>query len=164
MTLPDETFPEILCESPWVVYCKPALQGRDKVLQYLGRYIHRVAITNRRIKAIRNGKVSFEFKDSRASRWKTMTLPAEEFIRRFLQHVLPRGFHNVHYYGLLSPRKRTCLKQLQYVLAEPVGESDPEDSDESPPANTEAPNFCPACQAGILVVITWLPPQGRSPP
>jgi len=160
--LPDESFPDTLWASPWVVYCKPALQGSDKILQYLGRYIHRVAITNRRIKAIHNGKVSFEFKDSRDCRWKTMTLPAEEFIRRFLQHVLPKGFHKVRYYGLLSPCKRTCLKQLQYVLAEPASETDSEGEEDSEVGGK--PLFCPVCKGGMLVVIAWLPHPGRSPP
>lgn len=162
--LPEETFPETLWDTSWVVYCKPALQGSDKVLNYLGRYIHRVAITNRRIKAIHNGKVTFEFKDSRNSCWKPMTLPAEEFIRRFLQHVLPKGFHKVRYYGLLSPRKRTCLKHLQYVLAEPVSESDQENTEDSCQSVIVQSKFCPVCKEGVLVVIAWLPRPGRSPP
>ncbi len=160
--LPEVTFSETLWDTPWVVYCKPALQGSDKVLDYLGRYIHRVAITNRRIKAIHNGKVTFEFKDSRQHCWKTMTLPAEEFIRRFLQHVLPKGFHKVRYYGLLSPRKRTCLKQLQVLLAEPLAETDQVGEEASETGGQ--PAFCPVCKEGALVVIAWLPRPGRSPP
>lgn len=162
--LPKGTFPEAVWEKPWVVYCKPALQGSQKLIDYLGRYIHRVAITNRRIKSIHNGKVSFEFKDSRDSRWKIMTLPAEEFIRRFLQHVLPQGFHKVRYYGLLSPRNRTCLRRLQLLLAEPVTESEIPCL-ENPSRNFPAPwKTCPACGKGVLVVITWFPRKGRSPP
>ena len=163
--LPNVAFPETLWNTPWVVYCKPALQGSEKLLDYLGRYIHRVAITNSRIKVIRNGHVTFEFKDAQAGRWKHMTLPAEEFIRRFLQHVLPKGFHKVRYYGLLSPRKRTKLKQLQLLLAEPITEALSEQATgEQKNGATDKLMSCPACGSGVLVVITWLPRQGRSPP
>jgi hypothetical protein len=162
--LPEEAFPETLWDKPWVVYCKPALQGSEKLLDYLGRYIHRVAITNRRIKTVRNGQVTFEFKDAQARRWKVMTLPAEEFLRRFLQHVLPKGFHKVRYYGLLSPRKRTWLRQLQLLLAEPVTDASTGQPTEEEDSATGQSLSCPACRIGILVVISWLPRQGRSPP
>jgi hypothetical protein len=163
--LPDEVFPESLWDTPWVVYCKPALQGSEKLLDYLGRYIHRVAITNRRIKAIRNGLITFEFKDAKAGRWKTMTLPAEEFLRRFLQHVLPKGFHKVRYYGLLSPRKRTWLKQLQLLLAKPVTSiSVDHATQDSDNGSSDQLTICPECADGHMVVISWLPRHGRSPP
>lgn len=163
--LPGETFPETLWDTPWVVYCKPAMQGSEKLLDYLGRYIHRVAITNRRIKAIHNGHVTFEFKDAKAVRRKTMTLPAEEFMRRFLQHVLPKGFNKVRYYGLLSPRKRTKLKRLQLLLAKPATNPPPEQTAEpSESTSSDSATACPTCADGTMVVISWLPRQGRSPP
>lgn len=90
----------------------------DKTLTYLARYIHQTAITNSRILAAEGGKVTFRYKDSRESRWKTMTLEAAEFIRRFLQHVLPRGFHKVRYYGLLGPRNRCLLEQIRQELTD----------------------------------------------
>jgi len=163
--LPEVIFPADLWNTPWVVYCKPALQGSEKLLNYLGRYLYRVAITNRRIKTIHKGQVTFEFKDARAGRWKTMSLPAEESIRRFLQHVLPKGFHKVRYYGLLSPRKRIRLKRLQLLLEKPVADSLAEpvaDGQQSSHAGQPAP--CPICADGDMVVIFWLPRQGRSPP
>ena len=163
--LPDEQFPESIWQTPWVVYCKPARQGSDKLLDYLGRYIHRVAITNRRIKAIRNGQITFEFKDANSGRWKTMTLPAEEFLRRFLQHVLPKGFHKVRYYGLLSPRKRLQFKRLQLLLAKPTTKKEAEKhSDEVESGQSDSVLICPECTEGFMIVISWLPRLGRSPP
>ena len=94
---PDLTLPESVWTKGWVVYCKPALQGTEQVLNYLGRYVHRIALTNRRILAIEDGDVCCRSQDSQDQRWKSMTLPALEFIRRFLQHVLPGGFHKVRY-------------------------------------------------------------------
>jgi len=104
--LPDLTFPESLWKTDWVVYSKPAVQGADKVLTYLARYVHRIAITNNRILSLKNGDVTFRYKDSQKHRWRTMNLSTAEFIRRFLQHVPPRGFHKVRHYGLLHPANR----------------------------------------------------------
>jgi hypothetical protein len=86
---PDLTIPESVWTKGWVVYCKPALQGTELVLNYLGRYVHRIALTNSRILSTEDGQVSFRYQDAQDQRWKMMTLPAYEFIRRFLQHVLP---------------------------------------------------------------------------
>jgi hypothetical protein len=94
-----------------------------------------------------------------------MSLQAEEFIRRFLQHVLPKGFHKVRYYGLLSPRKRIRLKRLQMLLAKPAADSSAEpvaDVRQGRPAGQSTP--CPICADGDMIVISWLPRQGRSPP
>ena len=94
-----------LRKSEWVVYAKKPFAGPEAVLSYLSRYIHRVAISNRRLVKIENSKVSFRYKDYRANwkeRWKTMTISADEFIRRFLTHVLPKGFHRIRHYGLLA--------------------------------------------------------------
>ena len=119
---PCATFPKEVWEKGWVVYCKPSVQGADKVLQYLARYVHRIAITNNRILSINNREVTFRYKEEkrkkkRVSRWRTMTLPAMEFIRRFLQHVPPKGFHKVRYYGLLSSANRPLVRQVQLLLA-----------------------------------------------
>ncbi len=89
----------------WVVYCKPPFKDAACVVEYLGRYTHRVAISNNRILSTENGQVSFKWRDYRdGSRWKVMTLSAEEFIRRFLMHVLPTGFMKIRHYGFLSSR------------------------------------------------------------
>jgi len=101
-------------EKEWVVYCKPPFKSASCVVEYLGRYTHRVAISNNRIISLKNGNVTFKWRDYRDhSRWKLMTLSAVEFIRRFLLHVLPRGFMKIRHYGFLSSRGkqkklRTC--------------------------------------------------------
>jgi hypothetical protein len=91
--LPGVIFPKSPWSKEWVVYTKPTVYGTEKVLSYLARYVHRVAITNGRIISIENGRIQFRYKDSREKIWKTISLEAMEFIRRLLQHVLPRGFH-----------------------------------------------------------------------
>lgn len=161
--LPEETFPDSLWEKDWVVYCKPALQGSRKLLDYLGRYVHRIAITNRRILSIDRGQVTFEYKDSKNNCWKKYSVPGEEFLRRFLQHVLPRGFHKVRYYGLLGPRNRSRHRQIQWMLAKdqgstgnPAPEPAQDDIEESCP--------CPICESGIMLVITLIPRTPRGPP
>jgi len=161
--LPGQTFPEVIWEKEWVTYCKPARQGSRKVLDYLGRYVHRVAITNRRILAVRGGQVTFEYKDSKDQRWKTRTLAAEEFLHRFLQHVMPRGFHKVRCYGLLSPCHRGRLRQLQLLLSKP--EPPPKASKEKPgQINDESRKTCPRCYDGVMLIITWIPRTVRGPP
>jgi hypothetical protein len=92
---PALNLPESVWTTDWVVYCQPTVPGTEKVLDDLGRYVHRIALTNSRILSIDDGQVCFRYADSRTHRWQTMTLPAQEFIRRFLPHVLPRGFHKV---------------------------------------------------------------------
>ncbi|MHC4677736.1 MAG: IS91 family transposase, partial [Planctomycetota bacterium] len=112
----DRNLPKSLGQKDWVVHCKPAVQGTRTVLNYLARYIHRVAITNSRVISADNGKVTFRYKDSGGAETKTMTVGAEEFIRRFLQHVLPAGVHKVRYYGLWSPSHRQNLSKVQQSL------------------------------------------------
>jgi len=159
--LPEEPFPDSLWEKDWVVYCKPALQGNKKLLDYLGRYVHRIAITNRRILSIRNNRVTFEYKDSRDHRWKQCTLPGEEFLRRFLSHVLPRGFHKVRYYGLLAPGRRKSLRHLQWSLAEPA--SHPAERLQGQDETTGS-HPCPVCEIGLMLFVARIPRSPRGPP
>jgi len=101
------SFKNQLYHKKWVVYCKPPFDGVTGVLQYLGRYTHRIAISNNRIIAIRDGKVSFLWRDyANGNRQKIMTLQADEFIRRFLIHVLPTRFVRIRHFGLLANRNR----------------------------------------------------------
>ena len=109
---PALALPASVWTTAWVVYGQPAMQGTDQVLRSLGRDVHRIALTNSRILSIEDGHVCFRSQDAQEQRWKTMTLPALECIRRFLQHVLPQGFHKVRYYGLWSPVHRPLLHQL----------------------------------------------------
>lgn len=147
-------------DQKWVVYCKPTLNRTRKVLAYLGRYVHRVAITDRRILKLENGQVTFRWPENATGATRHMTLPAEEFLRRFLQHVLPKGTHKVRYYGLFSPTKRPRLKQLQRLLAEPCLKRESVEVATTPPM--ERP--CPCCATGTLVLVGRLPRCARSPP
>lgn len=167
--LPEATFPKTVWEKKWVVFCKPVIQGPEKILEYLGRYIHRIAITNNRILSVADGRVTFRYKDSQAGRWRTMTLEAFEFIRRFLQHVLPAGFHKVRYYGLLSPANRRLLNQvrLSLTLGQPAKNTEPEPKAENSPSRAYA--VCPCCKVGIMRFLLRMPPihtpgRGRPPP
>jgi hypothetical protein len=163
---PELAFPQSLWDKDWVVYCKPAPQGGQKVLNYLGRYVHRVAITNRRITKIDQGRIGFGYKDSRTRKWRTTSLPAPEFIRRFLQHVLPKGFNKVRYYGLLSPTNRSTLKRVQLLLTPPAVAAEKAEQVASPETNRtqEAARPCPLCGLGWMIVIGRLPRQCRAPP
>ena len=158
--------PECLWKKDWVVHCKPAVQGTRKVLQYLARYIHRVAITNSRILSIDNGQVTFRYRATGTTKTKSMTVSAAEFIRRFLQHVLPAGIHKVRYYGLWSSSNRKHLRAMQRFLTEPVEEQQGQCQDDLdgqilPPPEARP---CPHCQTGTLVWIRRLPRQRRAPP
>jgi Putative transposase/Transposase zinc-binding domain len=167
---PDLSIPEVVWTKGWVVYCQPAVQGPEKVLNYLGRYIHRIALTNSRLLSIDHGQVCVRYQDAQDQRWKTMTLPAHEFIRRFLQQVLPQGFHKVRYYGRWSPVYRPLLHQLQLRLAghEPSAPLESTDRVRQPPACEYSPlqagQLCPHCGQGLLVVIRLLPRPQRGPP
>jgi hypothetical protein len=108
----------------WVVYCKEPFAGPSQVLRYLSRYTHRVAISNRRLLAADDGGIAFRWKDYRITgpeRWKTMTLTPAEFIRRFLIHVLPKGFHRIRHYGLLANTNRaeSIARARELLGAEP---------------------------------------------
>ena len=103
--LPDITIPPAVWQTPWVVYCKPTVQGSAQVLHYLARYVHRVAITDARICAITTDQVTFAYKDAHAPTWRRMTLRGEEFLRRFLQHVLPPGLSQGALLRVLGARR-----------------------------------------------------------
>ena len=101
-----------LKNSKWVVYAKPPVGGPQQVLEYLGRYTHRVAISNQRLLGLENGQVTFQWKDYRDSELKRMTVSAQEFIRRFLLHALPPGFQRIRYYGFLANCHRAARLEL----------------------------------------------------
>ncbi len=148
----------------WVVYAKAPFAGPAAVLAYLARYTHRVAISNSRLIAFNTGNVTFGYKDYRRSgpdRQQVMTLAADEFIRRFLLHVLPRGFHRIRHYGLLAASSRkTSLNLARKLLAvaPPV-----EDDTAEEPADTRPP--CPCCGGHMVVIETFeRGHQPRGPP
>ena len=117
-----DSVPAGVWKKDWVVHCKPVGNGNN-ALKYLAPYIYRVAITNNRIEKLENDQVSFRFKNSDSDHWETVTQPAPEFIHRFLQHVLPKNFFKIRYYGFLSPIKRNLLAVAKYLL----GDSDSSD-------------------------------------
>src|SRR5882724_2106113 len=133
---PDLAIPASVWTTAWVVSCQPALYGTEQVLRYVGRSVHRIALTHSRMLSIENGPVCFRDQDARHRGWKPMTLPALECIRRLLPHVLPEGFHQGRYYGLGSPVHRPLLHQLQRCLAH----LDPTPSPKSPAPATGPDN------------------------
>ena len=146
----------------WVVFSKKPVAGAQQVLRYLGRYTHRTAISDARILAFEDGKVTFRYRDrADAGRSKTMTLTATEFARRVLLHVLPKGFVRIRHYGILANCNRTaavaaCREQLG---AQPLPEAKPETWDQLLQRLTGIDaTRCPACKQGRLVVIAALPP------
>lgn len=148
----------------WVVYAKPPFAGPERVLDYVGRYTHRIAISNNRLIDIEDGKVHFNWKDYRGgSRQKVMALSAEEFIRRFLIHVLPQGFQRIRYYGFLANRYRKeklarCRALLGMQRSEDradIGE-DPDSSDKIKEFTGVSPRECPACHHGRMLCIEVL--------
>jgi hypothetical protein len=148
----------------WVVYAKPPFAGPEAVLAYLSRYTHRVAISNRRLLRFDETGVTFRYKNYRrngADRQQIMTLAADEFIRRFLLHVLPRGFHRIRHYGLLagSARKGSiALARRLLAVAPPPQDSAPEE-----PPDTRPP--CPCCGGRMVVIGTFARwQQPRAPP
>ena len=163
----DIHLPQSIWQKEWVVHCKPAVQGTRTVLNYLARYIHRAAIANSRIVSVDNGNVTFRYKDSKSgAQTKTMTVRAEEFIRRFLQHVLPAGVHKVRYYGLWSSSNRKKLRKMQQTLTQfgndqSVRLEEDIDAEVLPPSKARP---CPHCQKGTLVCIGRLSRLGRAPP
>jgi len=161
--LPDETFPQAVWKKEWVVFSKPTFRNAKKVLHYLGRYVHRIAIANNSILALENDHVTFRYQNSTTREWKTMRLAAMEFLRRFLQHVLPKGFHKVRYFGLLHPTNKVTLKRLQLLLREKDHRRTAAVEREVA-AHIETVKVCPCCKEGIMVVISWLPKKSRSPP
>jgi hypothetical protein len=165
---PQIVWPRQLWKHDWVVRCKPAAQGPQKTLDYLGRYIHRVALSNSRLVSMDNDQVTFRYKDyDDAGRWKTMRLPAHEFIRRFLQHVLPEGFHKVRYFGLWSPANRSLLHRVQLGLGLDLAD---EPLETNQPLSLEKPakaqRICPHCEQGKMILIDVFTRRsfGRGPP
>jgi len=143
----------------WVVYAKRPFAGPAQVLDYVGRYTHRVAISNNRLVSMDGGQVSFQWKDYRDdNRQKTMTLPAEEFIRRFLIHVLPNGFHRIRYYGFLSNCHRArklerCRELLRMAPVEPAADPPADYRDHFEALTGQSLRDCPHCHVGTMVVI-----------
>ena len=147
----------------WVVYAKPPFAGPQAVLAYLSRYTHRVAISNRRLLSFDEAGVTFSYKDYRRDdpdRQQVMTLATDEFIRRFLLHVLPRGFHRIRHYGLLAGAcRKDNLAQARRLLAVPPP------ADVIPEEIVDIHSPCPCCGGRMIVIETFARSyQSRAPP
>ena len=152
----------------WVVYAKPPFAGPEAVLAYLARYTHRVAISNRRLIGFDEAGVTFRYKDYRRNgpeRGQVMTLATHEFMRRFLLHVLPRGFHRIRHYGLLASatRKASIAQARELLAALPPEPAEPVDTSDLMP-------HCPCCGGRMRIVESFgrwsqprAPPQAHTP-
>jgi putative transposase/transposase-like zinc-binding protein len=160
-----------LRRAKWVVYAKPPFAGPEQVLEYVGRYTHRVALSNNRLLNIEDGTVRFRWKDYRDhNRQKVMTVSADEFIRRFLLHVLPEGFHRIRYYGFLGNRHRRqklarCRELLGMPVPEPLHDQSEQDyRDHYEELTGVSLKECPACHQGQMVTIETIEAITIRPP
>jgi hypothetical protein len=158
-----EAWLEPIRNKDWVVHAEPPFGGPEQVLKYLARYTHRVAISNQRLISFEDGKVSFHWKDyAQGGCHRTMTLDAVEFLRRFLLHVLPRGFMHIRYYGFLANRNRhQKLQRIRLLLrtdptsiqnhlsADSAANATPCNSDDTP----DEVDLCPQCKIGRLLFV-----------
>jgi hypothetical protein len=154
--VPKETWTQ-----DWVVHCQPMGNGMA-ALKYLAPYIFRVAISNNRILKLEDDKVTFRYTDSDTGQTRYCTVTAEEFIRRFLQHVLPKGFIKVRYYGYLSPGNRHRLRQIKQLLGDCVStqSSDGHQANATPPDQALQ---CPRCGKAMQLTQTLRPQHWRPP-
>jgi hypothetical protein len=155
----------------WFVYAKPPFAGPQAVLAYLARYTHRVAIANSRLIALDDRGVTFRYKDYRRNgqeRYRTMTLAADEFIRRFLLHVLPKGFHRIRHYGLLaSSGCKANIARARELIAPPIPEAAPPPAQDSADPDTATDHRPPcSCCGGRMIIVEVFGRGGapRGPP
>ncbi|HUB50364.1 MAG TPA: IS91 family transposase [Acetobacteraceae bacterium] len=170
---PDLAIPEAIWRRPWILHVTAWGNGEQAVPDYLARYVFRIALTNARIVALDDETVTIQYKNRNTGRARTCRLSGEEFMRRFLQHVLPRGFHKVRYFGLWHPAQRHNAARVRQMLQlhappklDPLQDPSippPEPIDAEPVPPTE-PMFCPHCHLGRLIFIRRLTrPQAMGP-
>ena len=161
---PDKQLLKKINDHKWVVYAKQPFFGPKQVIEYLGRYTHKVAISNHRIKSVDNGQVTFSWKDYRhGDVQKEMTLQATEFLRRFCQHVLPFRFVKIRHYGILSSRNKEKLRDVQFTMGIVVEKKPkPTWQEVCKQKLNFDPELCPHCKVGhFQTVSTW---SARAPP
>lgn len=181
---PDLSAPKAAWNKPWVVHITHWGEGAEAVLRYLARYVFRTAISNSRIVALDDQHVTVRYRHRKLGCWQTCRLQGQEFMRRFLQHVLPSGLHKVRYFGLWHPsrRKQAAQARLLLKLNQPAAKAelcapqpalnhaanapqsipDPKAAAQ-PTADKSAPRVCPACRQGHLVYIRSLPKNPLGP-
>jgi predicted RNA-binding Zn-ribbon protein involved in translation (DUF1610 family) len=157
-----EQIPASVWSQEWVVHCQAVGNGLT-ALKYLAPYIFRVALTNRRIIKVQDDLVTVRYRPSGARRYKNCTLPVQEFMRRFLQHTLPKGFVKVRYYGLFSPGKRSQLLQARLLLGPLVPTDQPPSNQHKIDKPLPHPVVCPDC-GQPMVLRAQIKPTGRCPP
>jgi Putative transposase/Transposase zinc-binding domain len=163
--------PRQVWKKEWVAHCRAAGQGRQ-VLNYLARYVFRVAISNSRLERMENGEVTFRYRDNRSQQLRRETVTGVEFIRRFLQHTLPRGCAKVRYYGIWSPSCRAQLEQARTLLGPAtIAATTAAAVDTVPDSSLTAPEMpvpeavrCPHCHHGQLFAVRVLAPIRKVPP
>jgi hypothetical protein len=158
-----------LYKKEWVVYAKAPFSGPAAVLEYLSLYTHRVAISNQRLLSLNEDQVTFKYKDYREPedhRQKTMTLAVDEFMRRFLQHVLPKGFHRIRQCGILANSKRAkCLSRARNLLAQDILPERSRLNDKETPPLPDTAFFCPKCKRSMVILaIVESTHHSRGPP
>ena len=152
-----------LFRKDWIVYCKPPFAGPEYVLHYLGRYTHRVAISNHRLVSFENGQVTFRWRDSaHNNEQKLMALSLDEFLRRFLLHVLPKGFVRIRHFGFLANRRRAQLLPLCLAALDSL----PAQTETSTTQDMSPHRICPQCGGTMAIIerLTAAQIQLRSPP
>lgn len=149
----------------WDVNCRHAGSG-EKVLDYLARYVFRIAIANSRLEKLENGQVTFRYRDNQTQELRHVTLRAEEFIERFLQHVLPKGFVKVRTYGLWSAPQQELLAKVQAQLAPASVAPRPDLAESQTVASPAASDLtlCPKCKLGHMIFIEEIAPERKRPP
>lgn len=160
----------LLYQMNWVVYCKPPFAGPEHVIAYLGRYTHKIAISNQRIICEKDGQVTFKYRDYRdGNKNKTMTLSAFEFIRRYLLHILPPRFVKIRHYGILSNRNKRRLQHCKKLFSRSRKNTKKPEKKETwveflIRITGVDPTICPACKKGKMIVKQELRPYSRIPP
>jgi hypothetical protein len=156
-----------LYQKQWVVNSKPGFAGKSSVLEYLGRYTHKIAISNYRLIRYENGMITFSYRDRKAGDIKkVMSLPVDEFIQRFSWHILPKGFIKIRHYGLFSTRtKRVKLALVAKALGQHPMPKPPKRTIAEVILQTTGQNIysCPDCKTGLMVMVKEIPPVRGSP-
>ena len=150
---PDLVVPDTVWRKPWIAHVTAWGSGEQAVLDYLARYVFRIAITNSRIVGLDDQTVTFRYKQRKSNRWRACRVEGLEFMRRFLQHVLPKGLHKVRYFGLWHSSKRECAARARLLLQldRPSQPRAPETAEKAfRPERVDGERVCPCCRAGLL--------------